>query len=605
LKATVVLVTLAAVLFGFVALVEKPIRDARARENSRKIFPSFAPLEVRKITVRPATGDEIQIQLTNNAWRLLKPINYPADVERIAALVNSLSELEWKTRLSANDLKDRANVQEEFGMTSPQLSVALETTNNKYFLDVGALSAVGDEVFLQVRGGDNIFLVAAEFLKNLPADKNAWRDKALVRLDNISFDGLRITNQSKVVELTSDAKTKLWRMQTPLQARADTPKLEELLKGLINVKAATFVADDAKDLESYGLQPSSPAAFDIAFARGSNSVFDLRIGLSPTNETNLVYVQRSDTTNVMLVPKAPLLAWQTAYTNFLDSHMVSVPPQFIDAIQVHGVDDFKLERKSDQTWQVVAADTFPADEDLLQGMLDIFTAAEIDREKTVVADIASYGFKPPLAQFTLKSSAMGNPPDYAVAHVQFGTNDTGRIFERCTEEESVNSIGGGQFARLPRISWQLRDRRIWNFTGKQVVGITIRQKGFVRKLLRDPFGNWTFAPGYNGILHQDSFEEMLHRMGELKATYWTAVGDANLELFGFNEVDHQVTFEVQDGDRRKTYSIAFGNPSAYLHPFATVVRDGKRLVFEFPKPIYDEFVATDLTIPPAYRIRRE
>ena len=604
MKATVVLVTLAAVLFGFVVLVEKPIREARLRENSRKVFPSFDPADLRRIQIRGPAGDDIQIALTNNSWRIVKPINYPADLNRIAALVKSLLELEWKTRLSANDLKDRPNVQEEFGMSAPQLSVGVETTHDKYYLDIGASSAVGDEVFLQVRGGDNIYLASADFLKTIPKEKDDCRDKALVRLTDILFDGLRITNQAKVVELTADAKTHLWRMQNPLQARADSPKIIELLKSLATVQASSFVADDPKDLEQFGLQPST-GEFDLSFTLKTNAILTLRVGLTSTNQKNLVYVQRSDTSNVMLVPKGPLLAWQTAYTNFLDPHMVSVPSQFIDGMQVRGVDEFKLERKADQTWQVVASEKFPADAELVQGMLDTFTGAEIDREKTVVADVAAYGLKPPLAQFTLKSSTMGNPPDYAVAHLEFGTNNTGRIFERSTEEESVNSLAPEQFARLPRISWQLRDRRVWTFNPKQVVGITIRQQGDVRKLIRDPFGNWTFAPGYNGTINQDSLEESVNRMSELKAVYWSSRGDANLERFGFNETDHQVTFEVKNGDRPETYSIAFGKPSEYLHPYATIVRSGQRLVFEFPLPIYYEFVRNDLTIPPAYRIRRE
>ena len=66
MKATVVLVTLAAVLFGFVVLVEKPIREARLRESTRKVFPSFNPADVRRVQIRTAGGDDIQIALTND-----------------------------------------------------------------------------------------------------------------------------------------------------------------------------------------------------------------------------------------------------------------------------------------------------------------------------------------------------------------------------------------------------------------------------------------------------------------------------------------------------------------------------------------------------------
>ncbi|MDB6056920.1 MAG: hypothetical protein JWO95_764, partial [Verrucomicrobiales bacterium] len=150
MKATVVLVTLAAVLLGYVVLVEEPIRQARLHENSRKLFPAFDASQVRRISVRSLGAEEVQIQVTNKSWRVTKPINYPADVERIAAVLRALGELEWKTRLSADELKDRQNVQEEFGMAAPQLSIGIETTNNRYYLDVGATAAVADEVFLQV-----------------------------------------------------------------------------------------------------------------------------------------------------------------------------------------------------------------------------------------------------------------------------------------------------------------------------------------------------------------------------------------------------------------------------------------------------------------------
>jgi hypothetical protein len=107
------------------------------------------------------------------------------------------------------------------------------------------------------------------------------------------------------------------------------------------------------------------------------------------------------------------------------------------------------------------------------------------------------------------------------------------------------------------------------------------------------------------MIKQDSLEESVARMSELKAVYWSSRGDANLERFGFTETDHQVTFEVKDGSRSENYSIAFGKPSEHWHPYATVIRNGERLVFEFPFDFYYELVRNDLTIPPAYRIRRE
>ncbi len=65
-------------------------------------------------------------------------------------------------------------------------------------------------------------------------------------------------------------------------------------------------------------------------------------------------------------------------------------------------------------------------------------------------------------------------------------------------------------------SWQLRDRRIWNFDSSNVVSVTIHQEGATRKYLRDPEGEWTFAPGYQGppFINSFSTEEGIHRIGK-------------------------------------------------------------------------------------------
>ena len=54
----------------------------------------------------------------------------------------------------------------------------------------------------------------------------------------------------------------------------------------------------------------------------------------------------------------------------------------------------------------------------------------------------------------------------------------------------------------------------------------------------------------------------------------------------------------------ETNTIQFGQPSPLLHPYASVMRDGRRLVFEFPVDLYSNLVVNYLAIPPLYRQRR-
>ena len=58
------------------------------------------------------------------------------------------------------------------------------------------------------------------------------------------------------------------------------------------------------------------------------------------------------------------------------------------------------------------------------------------------------------------------------------------------------------------------------------------------------------------------------------------------------------------GGQLETNTIQFGKPSPHLHPYASVLRDGRRLIFEFPVDLYANLVTSYLGIPPAYQQRQ-
>jgi len=66
-------------------------------------------------------------------------------------------------------------------------------------------------------------------------------------------------------------------------------------------------------------------------------------------------------------------------------------------------------------------------------------------------------------------------------------------------------------------------------------------------------------------------------------------------------VDFSLSLEIKKGSQFVTNSIEFGSRSPYLHPYASVVKEGQRLIFEFPADLYENFVEPDMTIPAALR----
>ena len=45
---------------------------------------------------------------TNQSWRLIKPLVYPADAGKVDRFLEALSQLSWQQHISAQELKDSA-----------------------------------------------------------------------------------------------------------------------------------------------------------------------------------------------------------------------------------------------------------------------------------------------------------------------------------------------------------------------------------------------------------------------------------------------------------------------------------------------------------------
>ena len=516
-----------------------------------------------------------------------------------------LAKLEWVDRLDAKDLNDRPNAQGEFGFTNPSFTILLQGSGPDRRLEIGYLGVFGDRVSLQVVGNNAIYQAAPDILRWLPQDKNEWRDPTLLNLTNLSFQTLRVRAAGKEFDLERDRTNHLWFMRKlSLVARADTAKINDLLGRLQTLSVSNFVNDEPQaDLDLYGLQNSDTnPALALTFLDHTNTVAALRVGRSTNNHPGLVFARRDETGSIVEVAPEPLEPWLAPYTNFLDQHFISLSPSLVESIAVQGDDNFVVQKQTNGEWLVKAgARQYPADATLMDDWLASLTNVTTEIAKTVVTDFSEYGLSHPVLQYAVRfGPAAGGQ---AEARLEFGTNQAGKVFERRLGEDGVNTVSAEDFASLPRVSWQLRDRQVWSFASSNVVSVTVHQLGGTLEYLRDPDGNWTYAPGSNSQIpiNSPATEECVIRIGRLRAIFWDGLGEQNLERFGFAQTRHEVEFEVKYGATNETLRLEFGARSPFLHPYASVVRDGERLIFEFPADLYENLVEPNLTLYTARR----
>ena len=582
-------IVVAAGLFAFIFFYQRQARTPVLGPG--RILPALKAAAVASVQVRPAAQRTIQAVRTNGGWQLTEPLVYPAQTVSVENLLGALERLTPAAFITAQEIRDRPGVEEEYGFATPQVTITLQQPGYHALLQIGARTAPGDQVFLQVIGA-GVYVVDADLLTCIPRTADDWRDTTLLDLKNLAFDRLAVTNGAKIFELRRDSTNHPWRMVYPLPARADNAKIDNALERLQGVRIQQFVSDAPKaDLEPFGLQP---AELEVAFAQGTNPVALLQFGKSLTNDTRLVYARRLGLNAVVAVANDLLAPWRDKVNDFRDPHLVALATP-VAVIAVRGEDNFSVERQTNDTWRVLPQG-FPADDGLVKDLLFALSSLKVVQFIDVVIepDLPGYGLAPPSRRYTLRSAAtnsLAGPTNAIITDLGFGTNQAGKVFTRRADESFVYAIATDDYQRLPWASWQLRDRRVWNISTNDLDRAIIHQQGKVRQLKRNGPHSWSLVT--QGIINDLAVEETVSGLCQLTAAFWVARAEQNLAQYGFAESSHQITLELKNGDK---LTVKFGGQAPSGLPYAAVTLDGTAWVFEFPLALY-QHVLGYLTIP--------
>jgi len=595
-KSTWFWVASAAALFAFIFFFERHLQ--KPPSGPMPVLPHLAPAAVTGIQVLPKGQLEIRAERTNGVWRLTSPIRYPARPDRIQNLLDALAALKTPTFITAQELKNVPQADERYGFDPPQNTLVLRQGDEQTFVHLGFRTAPGDEVFVQVVGIGEVFVVDADLLKLLPSGADDWRDPRLVDLTQVVADRLYVTNAGKAFELRHNNTNRLWRIILPgWETRADSDKVKAGLSRLQDLRALHYVSDDPRaDLDAFGLQAPE---LSLTLAQGTNTVLQLFFGKSPTNDTAQIYARRSDESSVITVSKDLLGPWRGSYDAFRDRHLVTMT-QLPDSIEIRTEQDqFTVEREAGRGWRVEPGD-IPADPGLVENMLrDLgsLQVSEIVKDVVTAPDLAGVGLSSPSREFTLMTAvtnAAGLRTNSIMAQLDFGTNQDDKVYARRTDESSLYTVPKSDLARLPLTGWQMRSRRIWNFDSTNVAGIAIREGDRAREIVRHGPNKWSLAPGSQGIINDLAMDEVAHQLGNLSADRWVAHGDTSLARYGISTNSLRIVVELKSGARM---SVTFGATTPSGSTCAVTTLDNQPWVFEVPWRLYNEYVQPYLTIP--------
>ncbi len=237
------------------------------------------PFDVDAVTLieRKMAGGDLEMARREDAWQIIRPSVREADLLTIFDLLRRTSGLQAK-RIAAYPAKDL----KEFGLDKPSAIVTLtldfDGVTKKHAIKIGDVTkAKGekDERFAMVDDKPMVIVLPADLSRHLTAAAPYFADRNLVSFSSADRSEL-IHGQRKLTFARDDAG---WHIVDPIKADADSTALDDLMRGLLRLRADEIVADKGADLKKFGLDP--PAA-QWRFKLGGEDQVDLLIG-APEN----------------------------------------------------------------------------------------------------------------------------------------------------------------------------------------------------------------------------------------------------------------------------------------------------------------------------------
>jgi len=295
--------------------------------------------------------------LENNKWKIVSPIEWPANFFAVNRILNSLKFLDRESSFSASEIESHGQTLADFGLDDPVFTFKYGDGNTYYTIKIGKLAHVGDKVYMLDSHSNKIIVADKELAESLSVDIDRLRSQTIfdiVRYE-ISSVAIRLPQggakaQAKTswkrIGLIRDSDNK-WRIESPIVARASDRAVDAFLSLLNAMVIKSFV--NVSESEA-GLDSSSwPASITI---EGANKKQTLFIGRE-IPDVNQVYARFEDNPTIFTLDAEPFRDLPDLQSKLRDRDIFKIDESSTVALDISKAEDIiKIRKLTSGTWDL-------------------------------------------------------------------------------------------------------------------------------------------------------------------------------------------------------------------------------------------------------------
>jgi uncharacterized protein DUF4340 len=431
---TYVAVAVAAGLAAYLWFVERKREVKPEGPPKEKVF-ALDKSKVEELALGAADG-EVRVVKEGGAWRLVAPLQAPADASEVDALVSSLESLEMEEVVSESpgDLGP-------FGLATPRtaVSVRLQGASDPVKLLVGDKTPDGGALYAKRAAQARVFTIPSYLETTLTKKPADLRDRDLLHVKRDAVRTVAVTGPQGAYAVARDERGE-WSFTQPLATRAGRWSVDGLLGTLESLRFDSVAAEAAApaDLKKFGL---APPARTVTLGLAEGGPKKLEIGARVSKDENKYYARDAGGALVGVVPGAVVDDLAKGMGELRAKRLLEVATYEVQGLEVvqdaakrtyarsstkdkEGIDVFK--------WKRTAPDVKDVDTNKVQDALFGLGGAEAQEFVDKPAGLETYGLAQPALKVTLTYEGGTRPP----AWLEIGKKD-GAAYARRADDGSI------------------------------------------------------------------------------------------------------------------------------------------------------------------------
>ena len=399
---------------------------------------------------------------------------------------------------------------------------------------------------------------------DLDRQRTAQDAKTLLQFDSDAVTQVALVYPDRELHLAKDDGG--WNITAPLEARADTSAVDNLVNAVNQAEVSRTLDDPQPDLALYGLD--SPVATVRLTLEDGTQLPLIRIG-KDTPVGYSVYVQRTGEDAILLTPQALRLGMTKQTKDLRDKAVLVFQQERVSQIEVQRPAEAETPvvlRKTDDGWTLdQPVPDRPADEASVDTFLSSLSGMRAqDFIEQPVLELKEFGLDPP--QLAVKLSLDGDGEEAAPAlRLLVGrekATDQGTRQRHIKREglETLYLVGDWVFGDLNKTAHDFRDKTVARFAKEAVARIEVKRRDGEGFLLTcsdcDGEANWQIDARLEGEPKQNALDQFVTDLHGLKG--FEIVADQPQDVSGYGLDEPLVTIRTYNAAKDKLAGLLIG-----------------------------------------------